>query len=184
MYEIVVGEHSDFRIPFLAFRGTPTGIDVLKFCFWRTPFHHLSGNSHVICSIRAQRMGRWRPAERSTTSLGMGAAALAGRDIGQRSAVAGLTTGEMKRDGQTAEIQSSSETRDFRLARAYARVFLNLRLGAAAVINLRSAPHSTQIILPAASRVRDARRARPHQPITSRRCICAFIRSSVGGRPW
>ena len=39
MYEIVVGEHSDFRIPFLAFRGTPTGIDVLKFCFWRTPFH-------------------------------------------------------------------------------------------------------------------------------------------------
>ena len=34
----------------------------------------------------------------------MGAAALAGRDIGQRSAVAGLTTGEMKRDGQTAEI--------------------------------------------------------------------------------
>ena len=80
----------------------------------------------------------------------MGAAALAGRDIGQRSAVAGLTTGEMKRDGQTAEIQSSSETRDFRLARAYARVFLNLRLGAAAVINLRSAPHSTQIILPAA----------------------------------
>ena len=30
MYEIVVGEHSDFRIPFLSFRGTPTGIDVLK----------------------------------------------------------------------------------------------------------------------------------------------------------
>jgi hypothetical protein len=30
MYDIVVGEHSDFRIPFLAYRGTPTGIDVLK----------------------------------------------------------------------------------------------------------------------------------------------------------
>jgi len=30
MYVIVVGEHSDFRIPFLSFRGTPTGIDVLK----------------------------------------------------------------------------------------------------------------------------------------------------------
>ena len=25
-----VGEHSDFRIPFLGYRGTPTGIDVLK----------------------------------------------------------------------------------------------------------------------------------------------------------
>ena len=30
MYDIVVGEHSDFRIPFLNYRGTPTGIDVLK----------------------------------------------------------------------------------------------------------------------------------------------------------
>jgi hypothetical protein len=30
MYDIVVGEHSDFRIPFLGYRGTPTGIDVLK----------------------------------------------------------------------------------------------------------------------------------------------------------
>jgi hypothetical protein len=30
MYDIVVGEHSDFRIPFFAYRGTPTGIDVLK----------------------------------------------------------------------------------------------------------------------------------------------------------
>jgi Protein of unknown function (DUF1116) len=30
MYDIVVGEHTDFRIPFLAYRGTPTGIDVLK----------------------------------------------------------------------------------------------------------------------------------------------------------
>ena len=29
-YDIVVGEHSDFRIPFFAYRGTPTGIDVLK----------------------------------------------------------------------------------------------------------------------------------------------------------
>jgi hypothetical protein len=25
-----VGEHSDFRIPFLKYRGTPTGIDVFK----------------------------------------------------------------------------------------------------------------------------------------------------------
>ena len=30
MYDIVIGEHSDFRIPFLNYRGTPTGIDVLK----------------------------------------------------------------------------------------------------------------------------------------------------------
>ena len=30
MYDIVVGEHSDFRIPFLGYRGTPTGIDILK----------------------------------------------------------------------------------------------------------------------------------------------------------
>lgn len=30
MYDIVVGEHSDFRIPYLNYRGTPTGIDVLK----------------------------------------------------------------------------------------------------------------------------------------------------------
>ena len=52
----------------------------------------------------------------------MGAAALAGRDIGQRSAVAGLTTGEMKRDGQTAEIslQVKRETLDSRApTRAY-----------------------------------------------------------------
>jgi hypothetical protein len=30
MYDIVVGEHSDFRIPFLGYRGTPTGIDIFK----------------------------------------------------------------------------------------------------------------------------------------------------------
>jgi len=30
MYEITVGESRNFRIPGLAFRGTPTGIDVLK----------------------------------------------------------------------------------------------------------------------------------------------------------
>jgi hypothetical protein len=28
MYRITVGEHPDFRIPYLGFRGTPTGIDV------------------------------------------------------------------------------------------------------------------------------------------------------------
>ena len=30
MYAICVGEHTDFRIPFLGYRGTPTGIDVMK----------------------------------------------------------------------------------------------------------------------------------------------------------
>lgn len=30
MYEITVGEHTDFHIPFLRYRGTPTGIDVFK----------------------------------------------------------------------------------------------------------------------------------------------------------
>jgi hypothetical protein len=30
MYAITVGEHTDFRIPFLDYRGTPTGIDVFK----------------------------------------------------------------------------------------------------------------------------------------------------------
>jgi hypothetical protein len=30
MYGICTGEHTDFRIPFLGYRGTPTGIDVLK----------------------------------------------------------------------------------------------------------------------------------------------------------
>jgi hypothetical protein len=30
MYEITVGEHTDYRIPFLAYRGTPTGIDVFR----------------------------------------------------------------------------------------------------------------------------------------------------------
>jgi hypothetical protein len=30
LYEITVGEHSDFRIPFLKYKGTPTGIDVFK----------------------------------------------------------------------------------------------------------------------------------------------------------
>jgi hypothetical protein len=30
MYEITVGEHSDFHIPFFAYRGTPVGIDVFK----------------------------------------------------------------------------------------------------------------------------------------------------------
>lgn len=30
MYRITHAEHPDFRIPFLAYRGTPTGIDVLK----------------------------------------------------------------------------------------------------------------------------------------------------------
>jgi len=30
MYGICVGEHADFRIPYLGYRGTPTGIDILK----------------------------------------------------------------------------------------------------------------------------------------------------------
>jgi hypothetical protein len=30
MYEITIGEHPDFRIPFFGFRGSPVGIDVLK----------------------------------------------------------------------------------------------------------------------------------------------------------
>ncbi|MCC6471086.1 MAG: DUF1116 domain-containing protein [Alphaproteobacteria bacterium] len=30
MYEITVGEHTDFRIPYLRYRGSPTGIDILK----------------------------------------------------------------------------------------------------------------------------------------------------------
>ncbi len=30
MYEIVHGEHPDYRIPFLGFRGVPTGIDVFR----------------------------------------------------------------------------------------------------------------------------------------------------------
>jgi len=30
MYEITVGEHTDYRIPFLRYRGTPTGIDVFR----------------------------------------------------------------------------------------------------------------------------------------------------------
>jgi hypothetical protein len=30
MYDITVGEHADFRIPYFSYRGTPTGIDVLK----------------------------------------------------------------------------------------------------------------------------------------------------------
>jgi hypothetical protein len=30
MYGICVGEHTDFRIPFLGYRGTPTGIDIMK----------------------------------------------------------------------------------------------------------------------------------------------------------
>ncbi len=30
MYEITVGEHTDYKIPFLAYRGTPTGIDIRK----------------------------------------------------------------------------------------------------------------------------------------------------------
>jgi hypothetical protein len=29
MYDITLGEHPDFRIPYLQYRGTPTGIDVL-----------------------------------------------------------------------------------------------------------------------------------------------------------
>jgi hypothetical protein len=30
LYDITVGEHSDFRIPYLRYRGTPTGIDIFK----------------------------------------------------------------------------------------------------------------------------------------------------------
>lgn len=30
MYEIALGEHPDYRIPFLGFRGVPTGIDVFR----------------------------------------------------------------------------------------------------------------------------------------------------------
>jgi hypothetical protein len=30
MYEITIGEHPDFRIPFFGFRGSPVGIDVVK----------------------------------------------------------------------------------------------------------------------------------------------------------
>src|SRR5206468_2846088 len=30
MYEITLGEHADFHIPFFAYRGTPVGIDVFK----------------------------------------------------------------------------------------------------------------------------------------------------------
>jgi hypothetical protein len=30
MYEITVGEHTDYRIPFFSYRGTPVGIDVFK----------------------------------------------------------------------------------------------------------------------------------------------------------
>jgi hypothetical protein len=30
MYDITVGEHTDFRIPYLGYRGTPTAIDVFK----------------------------------------------------------------------------------------------------------------------------------------------------------
>jgi hypothetical protein len=30
MYDITVGEHSDFRIPFFQYRGTPVGVDVFK----------------------------------------------------------------------------------------------------------------------------------------------------------
>lgn len=30
MYEIVVGENTDFKIPYFAYRGTPTGIDIFK----------------------------------------------------------------------------------------------------------------------------------------------------------
>ena len=32
MYEITVGEHAAYQIPALEFRGTPTGIDVLRVC--------------------------------------------------------------------------------------------------------------------------------------------------------
>jgi hypothetical protein len=30
LYQIVVGEHPDFHIPYLGFRGTPTGIDIFR----------------------------------------------------------------------------------------------------------------------------------------------------------
>ena len=30
MYGITVGEHSDFRIPYFSYRGTPTGIDIFR----------------------------------------------------------------------------------------------------------------------------------------------------------
>ncbi len=30
MYQITVGEHTDFHIPVLSYRGTPTGIDINK----------------------------------------------------------------------------------------------------------------------------------------------------------
>jgi hypothetical protein len=30
MYQIAVGENSDYRIPFFDYRGTPTGIDIFK----------------------------------------------------------------------------------------------------------------------------------------------------------
>jgi hypothetical protein len=30
MYDIVVGEHTDFKIPYFGYRGSPTGIDVFK----------------------------------------------------------------------------------------------------------------------------------------------------------
>jgi hypothetical protein len=30
LYKITVGEHTDFHIPFLGYRGTPTGIDIFK----------------------------------------------------------------------------------------------------------------------------------------------------------
>lgn len=30
MYEITVGEHDEFRIPYFGYRGTPTGIDIFK----------------------------------------------------------------------------------------------------------------------------------------------------------
>ena len=30
MYDITVGENSDYRIPYFAYRGTPTGVDVFK----------------------------------------------------------------------------------------------------------------------------------------------------------
>jgi hypothetical protein len=30
LYDIVVGENSEYRIPYLKYRGTPTGIDIFK----------------------------------------------------------------------------------------------------------------------------------------------------------
>src|SRR5207237_5016820 len=30
MYDITVGEHTDFRIPYFLYRGTPVGVDVFK----------------------------------------------------------------------------------------------------------------------------------------------------------